>query len=494
MLNKLELPAASHSSGASGRDRKIFFASVIFLLAIALITRFFNLGVGALVGDEMITYQRSAERLWNFVNPLYYWLVEFSRLFFDRPEVLTRLPSALLSAISVPIFFLLWRRVIGEGAAFIGALVLVFLEWHLFQGQFGRFYSGVFLFSMLSYFFYWASLEKGSVSYLLLSVAAGVIAFLFHFTAIMVLATSLLFSGVFYFAASARRLDTVGLLEPNQTRMLKTHLILGGIGVLAMFPLALYVYGGWTAHEPGFSGWLVFLRRFLVAFGLGPIVLAGVGWLVLFQQNARFGLFVLLSTAVPIFLAVAGAQFIIVGQTYVFYTVPLLVLCCGVLIHHLMTATSGVLRVGILGVFLAPMLPAFVSHYTDRASLDVREVVAFVEQRLAEGDQVVEYAIEFREHAKGRLPVIQRPLPSLMGRGGAELSALGAFDGLTDEANRTWLVFGTQRRGLRPDVERWLLTNARLVWRKSAVRLDYSSRGYEVWVVEPRHFDERSYD
>ena len=489
MLNKLELPAASHSSGASGRDRKIFFASVIFLLAMGSITRFFNLGVGALVGDEMITYLRSAERLWSLINPLYYWLVELARLAFDTPELVARFPSAVISAVSIPVFFLLWRRVIGNGAAFIGAIILVVFEWHLLQGQYGRFYSGVFLFAMVSYYCYWTSLEKGSVAYLLASIGAGFIAFFFHLSALMVLATAFVFSGGLYLTARIGLLKSSRPIEPTTTRVLRIHMLIGVIGACLAIPFVLRFLGGWTSLGE-YTGSIVFLRQFLVHFGLVEIVLAAMGWLLLLRLNLRLAIFVLVSAGLPFGLALSGAAIMRVGPTYVFYIAPLLILCAGVLVHEVSQSQSGLVRFGLIAMFPALMLPGFVSHYTDRASLDVREVIEFVEQSITEGDQVMAYPIEFRYYGEGRLPIMSEAVQ----RGRAREGWADALDTLKDAPGRTWIVFRTVRRPMRPEIERWLLANARLAWRKSAVRLDYSSRGYEVWVVEPRHFDERSYD
>lgn len=449
------------------------------LLIFGALTRVFNLGVGALVGDEMITFRESPNRLFSPFNPIYYWLVEISRPYIATPEILTRLPSAILSIISIPVFFLVWRNIAGVLASFFGALVLVFWDWHLFHGQYGRFFSGVFLFAMISYFCYWKALEDGSIRFLFGSVAAGVVAFLFHFTAIIALATSALFSGILLLAHYSNRPRFNWSLSPVQLRIAHVHVVLCALGAVAVLPIAVQLYNGWTAQGE-YTGGIVWARRFINSFGLVGIGLAALGWLVLLKRSPRLALFVSFSTTVPLALAFFGAQFIRVREDYVFYIAPLLILCAGVLVQQLAVSLSGVLRIGIVVFVVSLLLPSSISHYTDRATLDIREVVAFLEKKVSHDDQVLEYAIEFRHHAQGRLPVATRP--GL--RWGNQPEWPEILQSFTNEASRTWIVTRTNRRGNPPNIEAWLLANARLVWRKSATRFDYSSRGYEVWLVD----------
>ena len=147
------------------------------LTLLALATRSYGIAEWDLVQDEVFTVTRAAERYTSLRNPAYYVLVMGSFKLFGVSEWAARLPAMLLGILSVPVFYVTCRSVLGRNVALIGALLIIFSSWHLWYSQFSRFYAGVFLFGLLSYFLYYKAIRLGNPGYLAWAMLASMSAF-----------------------------------------------------------------------------------------------------------------------------------------------------------------------------------------------------------------------------------------------------------------------------------------------------------------------------
>ena len=169
-------------------------AIALALTLLAFITRIYGLGTWDIILDEYFTVTDAANRTMTLINPAYYWLVLGSFKLFGVTEWSVRFPSMVLGVISVPVFFITWRNILGRHAALIGSVLIIFSSWHLWHSQYARFYTGVFLFASLAYTFYYSAILSGRRSQLVLSLLCSGVAFLFHATAILVPASIAIFS------------------------------------------------------------------------------------------------------------------------------------------------------------------------------------------------------------------------------------------------------------------------------------------------------------
>ncbi len=130
-------------------------------------------------------------------------------------------------------------------------------------------------------------------------------------------------------------------------------------------------------------------------------------------------------------------------------------------------------------IVIASLLPEMVSHYVGRKTLDVREVVTFIDNVYQPGDQILSFVKEFDYYAGSKYPMEPHfSLPHTK-KGGWE-QALKPYQ---DGKRRVWIILRAWRRPLAKDFEAWLLRNSSLVWRKYEKRYDYTVKGYEIFLV-----------
>jgi len=159
--------------------RAIVYATL--LLALAAIPRVFLLGNHSLWLDESYSLGVSASEVSQILAntdsahpPLYYLLLHFW-LALGRSEVLLRLPSAILGALSVPLAYVLVRVWFPERTALLVAFLLALSPLHVWYSQEARMYSLVTLLGLGSMLCLSLVLERGGpiwwVAYLFSSLA-----------------------------------------------------------------------------------------------------------------------------------------------------------------------------------------------------------------------------------------------------------------------------------------------------------------------------------
>jgi hypothetical protein len=135
----------------------------------------------------------------------------------------------------------------------------------------------------------------------------------------------------------------------------------------------------------------------------------------------------------------------------------------------------------LTALVVAVLLPEFASNYTGRNSLDVRDTLRFVEEQFQEGDRVMSFVGGFNHYTKRTYKLDRIPGNPYDGSVNWEK----AFAALQVDGTRMWIVVPVSRKLPAPRLNRWLMENGRLAWRDTAVRFDYTHRGYEVFLIEP---------
>lgn len=97
-----------------------------------------------------------------------------------------RWPSALIGALSIPILGLVSRRMLGDRAAGICAMLVAIAPYHIFWSQAARFYSQQFLFYQLALIWYFDATERSSRSWFVASMLAVGLTFLSQPTGLVI--------------------------------------------------------------------------------------------------------------------------------------------------------------------------------------------------------------------------------------------------------------------------------------------------------------------
>jgi mannosyltransferase len=139
----------------------------IFLAAVAL--RLYELGSESLWFDEAWSFKIAQMDPWQIVfstpednnPPLYYLILHYWLLLTGDSEFAIRLPSAIASALAVPLIYGVGRMLFGRPAALMAALILSLSAYQIRYAQEARAYSLMTFLGLASFYFLLRLLRDG---------------------------------------------------------------------------------------------------------------------------------------------------------------------------------------------------------------------------------------------------------------------------------------------------------------------------------------------
>jgi hypothetical protein len=465
--------AAPTAKGLQWSRLDLAMAAILTLLA--FLSRSYGLGDAALIDDEYYTVWAAHERYKKLINPAYYLLTHLSHQTFGRTEWAARFPAMVLGALSIPLFFATWRQIIGRNAALLGAILILFSSWHLWFSQFSRFYSGVFLFGLLSFFFYYRAVVLDDLRHLAGAFICNVLGILFHATAVMVP----ICCGAFSLLILLSPLRSTGYSR----RIAGTHLavcitlgLTAAVGFLSL--VESWLEKGAIKGPDPFSLLFQFVRDIEL-----PIVLAaafGAVWLL--QRETFKGIFIALGVCIPALAMLAASPTMEIKPHYMFYSFPLIIAAAAVTCELMRAYFSrDAWIVGYVGIALVitGVLPRFASHYTDRFKPDIRDAVRIVIERYQPGDRILAIDKGFNHYTPNGFETAKLlHWPYL-----ESVDWESTMDAYRAEPGRIWVVLPMSRRPLATGLERWLQAHGNLVQREYGRRFDYTMNGYQIFLV-----------
>ncbi len=306
-------------------------------------------------------YMTSFSDIFGNPRPLYYLLVLPVFELFGVSLAYARAVSAIIGAVSLPIFYYFVRQAINGRTALIGTLLLALSPWHLFWSQNARFYTLLLLFFCLSYVFYYLALEKGYFLYTILAVGFLGAAVLSHSIGAVLVPLFFVHYIVLKIAPGSK---------PSGLRLITVlpYLVLPIVGYIAYELLRVFVldtnlfivdfYNKFvssdTASFIGYSNQpLVMLTSVLYNVGYPLGILAAYGAFDLtFAQRKRLGIFLVLGAFGPLLIMMFLTLFVeSTTNRYVFMSLP----------FWMVLAASGVRRVialenNVIGVLLLVLI------------------------------------------------------------------------------------------------------------------------------------------
>jgi hypothetical protein len=443
---------------------------VCALSLVALATRAYGIWEWPITGDEYFTVARAEERVDGIIGSAYYALVLGSRAIFGASNWSARLPSVLLGVLSVPAFFLMCRSLFGRKAATVGCIFLILSDWHLYHSQIARFYSGVFLFGATSYHLYYLSLTRKKYVYLALFFVSSLFAVSFHATAIFIVVSCGAYSLLRAFGPQEESIFS--------RKIARVHLLICVILAAISLPKFVGIAAEWGVNFVGISfNTIRTVLGVVENMGVAVFVSASAGLAYLyFEDRYRFA-FVSVLAVIPLVSVYFFSTALPPSRPrYMFHSMPIFFALSSyfcVSIKSAISRYSG-LEVGIILIIFSTMFVGFVSYYSGRMSLDIRDPVSFVEKKYERGDEVVVFGHFVKRHFDSGVDVNLVESKVLWEEGLVPVAK---------ERGRTWIIVDTYRTApLRRDLEAWLMENASLKWRKEETRFDYTQRGYEVWL------------
>ena len=170
--------------------------SLISLVIVGCILRFYNLAFNSLWIDETATYlfaQHTFMEIWGFTAsggefnpPLFFW-VEHFMIVFGNSEFVLRFIPAIAGIATIPAFFLIGRELKDDATGLIAAFILTISQFAIFYSQEARAYALLLFFVSIALYFFIRSIDKNNIRDWILTGVFSSIAVWTHFYAAIVI-------------------------------------------------------------------------------------------------------------------------------------------------------------------------------------------------------------------------------------------------------------------------------------------------------------------
>ena len=379
--------------------------AAIMVLAIAL--RFWRLGHWGFEGDEIHTLRDSLRPTLRNPRPLIYFLNYYVvRPLVPLDELGLRLLPAIFGTLAVPALFLVIRRLAGVRAALFGALLLTVNAFQVYQSQYARYWSLVFLLSTVYPFALYLGVRDRRVRDLVIGVVTCVLAVLAHPVAIFPLGGLILFA-----LTHVRREHLARLWSRRAFRwgLLLALLLAAGVGLRFISLLTNWIYARPLAHvrDHLFRGTggaamkqVALLLSYMDSLTL-PLALVGALGIYLLWLGRDRSLAVLL---VCLFAVPVGAILLIslrtaVSTTYLTPSAPIVFVAAGIFLDRLASLDwelrpRWLLSAAVAILIVAAGAPTLISQYLNGRRPDFRGAALWLRARLGPGDMV--FSEQFR--------------------------------------------------------------------------------------------------
>jgi hypothetical protein len=374
------------------------------LLAFAL--RFYRVGEWGLSTDEVFMQRDSINLRATNPRPLMYFLNHYLvRPFMPLDEFGLRLLPAICGVLAVPAFYLVARRVVGTRAALFGAFLIATSGLLVYDSQFGRYWTLVFLLSSVYPYVLYLGIRDGNGRVLALGMLTGVLAVLAHPVSVLPLGGL----GIWIAAVYLKRDRLAQLWSRKSVRWgaLLAVILIAVIALRFIPMLQSWILehdrqsqsaraGEFLLHTPGGRG--VKHRSLLLGYVESltlPLVLAGVLGIYLLWQGGDRPLALLLACLFlfPIVFIVLVQTRTSVSTFYMSPATPALFIGAGVFLDRLAGLDSSLRPRWLLSAVVAVMIlaagaPTLISQYRDGRRWDFRGAAHWLDERLAPGDVI----------------------------------------------------------------------------------------------------------
>ncbi|HEY5269396.1 MAG TPA: glycosyltransferase family 39 protein, partial [Anaerolineales bacterium] len=299
---------------------------VVLLLAVAVVSRFYDLGARTMSHDE-INHVIPSFSLYSgngykydpmSHGPLQFHMLALSYALFGDNDFTTRIPAAVLSISALLVALFAFRRYLGRTGALVAGALIIISPLMLFYARYARNESYIVLWGILTIYAILRYLERGEAWALFLFTAVNMLHFTDKATSYIFAAEELLFLAAYFVDRVSRR-----EWQPGRRR---TFFLLG----LALTVVLLAGAAGfYLSHKPVTDTpaeqvrTMIIVVSILAAGGVGTLVWSGVelvrglGWVVIKSERVA-DLLVLLGTFVLPLLA--AIPIMLMGYTPLDYT------------------------------------------------------------------------------------------------------------------------------------------------------------------------------
>jgi mannosyltransferase len=477
------------------RDRT---AAVVLagLILLAIVLRFWRLGQFNFEATEMFTLRDSVRPQFDNWRPLQYLLNYYViRPLTPLDEFGLRLLPAVFGVLAIPALYLVGRRLIGSGAALLSVVLLVASPMHVYQSQFARYWSLVFLLCSVYPYALYLGIRERNPRALALGLVTAALATLAHPVSLLLLGGLGIWLLVTYVRPS--HFEQVW----NQ-RGMRWGILLGAVLVVVIAARFIPMLHAWiTDHDKAPAGSGQFL--ILTPSGTGvkqifyvlayvemltvPLVLAAaLGVRLLWQESERSLaiLLICLATFPLAFLTLVSLR-TAVSTFYLLPTGPVYFIGAGFFVHRLSRLSSELrprwlLSAAMVAIIITTGAPTLISQYLDGRRYDFRGMARWLDPRLVSGDVVFsDQPMVLAHYLTGaRVHPMRADTVRLIQSG----EALRRFR----EGESLWIVLPAPSHALRDtekiaNLKRWMYDNCQLRHTTGVGSLDLRQQFLQVY-------------
>jgi len=427
------------------------FFTLIFLFAVAL--RFYKLGEWSLWIDEIYSLQaaQSVQGSGGLFQPISTHLINASISSFGTTEWSLRLAPALIGLASLPVLYILARKLFDRQVALIAVALLAISPWHLYWSQNARFYTTLLLFYLVALIAFFWGMETNKRRFLLLSLVLLGLAMFERMFAAFLVPVIICYVVLLNVLPFEKRLpyDVRKLLAAIAIPILifalydAFQLIAGGESRIQSF---LVKFVGNPNKSP-----LRFLASFVYHLGIPVLCVGSATGLYLIKQKKRVGLYLLISAVLPPLVLTLAASFIFTADRYAFISLPGWIILTAVGIKHSLTQSLRYRQTLMLVIPLIVVTHSLVENtlyyqYQRGNRPDWQNAYSVVKAQIRNSDVVYSTRPEIGAHYLEREVI-----------GIANVDR----DTVLQAVHRTWFI--TSLDEIDPALEHWVEINSQLI-------------------------------
>ncbi|MEX2030591.1 MAG: glycosyltransferase family 39 protein [Anaerolineales bacterium] len=436
--------------------------------------RLYRLGEWSFWIDEAITYYRARDlaELPILRRSVSLLLTQWALWNLGDAEWVARLPSVIAGVVTVPVLYLVARRIFGNPVGLISAGLLALSPWHLYWSQNARFYAFLLLFHTLALFYFYRGLEENRPADLLVAAIFLGLGVLERPLALFLLPVVGGYLSVLLMAGRRFRRPP-GLRVRNVAAFLFPATLLSA-GLLTAFPAVVD-----PAQREQAFGWLNADPLWILAgtaryTDLAVVCLAVAAMAVLVREGSRPGLLFGLNAWVPWVGAAVAAMLQYSANRYAFVALGSWLVLGAWGLHRVAASLwdrSRILSLAVVAVVVATPLSenALYFLYQNGNRDDWKGAFEIIRRERKPGDLVYTPSLELAEY--------------YLGEGYRGLGRLDPVE-LVASGSRAWFVEDSNVEQKWPDQRDWILEHARLI---ASLDVRFQARLFKmrVYLFEP---------
>ena len=440
---------------------------VIIVMVFAAGIRFWKLGAWSVWIDEVLSVQgakRFPDEL--TVTPIIYMIVRAFTDLFGMSEWSARLGPCIIGILSVPLLYLLAKRMFNANVAMLACAFLVIHPWHIFWSQNARAYSLAFLFASSSAFLFYLALERDRIGLTLSSLLLALLSILSYFQTVLLLPALAGYVILLLFipAGIPKGLNGKNLIAFFGPFILALLLLLSP-------SVRNYIYSGWGSNEWGPNP-LYILLTLIYCLAVPIAVAALVGGIHSLLYLKRNGLFLICYSVVPLLLLLIASLFLNVRGYYIFFTVPAYLLLAAFCASELMESAQKKSRFLSASVVLIVLITLLSQDYLyfrveNGGRPKWREAFQTVKYRIGFDDIVIASVLQVAEYYLGEFNGEFSPPKTPVVKLEDVIEQLGVLEGQWRRKNQqAWFILDQPHLSVLDadnKFREWLHANCRLI-------------------------------